>query len=61
MTMITAILIAVYKKINKVEGWVIAKMRLMQELELNIIETFFEDILPMFPNSKKISLLFNDS
>lgn len=61
MTMITAILIAIYKKINKVEGWIIAKMRMMQELELNIIETFFEDILPMFPNSKKISLLFNDS
>lgn len=61
MTMIAAILIAIYKKINKVEGWVIAKMRMMQELELNIIETFFEDILPMLPNSKKISLLFNDS
>lgn len=61
MTMIAAILIAIYKKINKVEGWIIAKMRMMQELELNIIETFFEDILPMFPNSKKISLLFNDS
>lgn len=61
MTMIAAILIAIYKKINKVEGWIIAKMRMMQELELNIIEIFFEDILPMFPNSKKISLLFNDS
>lgn len=61
MTMIAAILIAIYKKINKIEGWVIAKMRFYQEMELNLIETFFEDILPMFPNSKKISLLFNDS
>jgi len=61
MTMIAAILIALYKKINKVEGWTIAKMRFFQEMEMNIIETFFDELAPMFLNSKKISVLFNSS
>ena len=61
MTMIAAILVAIYKKINKIESWTIAKMRFFQEMEMNIIETFFEELVSMFINSKKIPMLFNSS
>jgi len=61
MTMIAAILIAIYKKINKVEGWLIAKMRFTRELELHVIETFFEVLAPLYGYSKNISVPDNTS
>ena len=61
MTMIAAILIAIYKKINKVEGWIIAKMRFSREMEMNVIETFFEVLAPLWGYSKKIPVPFDTS
>lgn len=61
MTMIVAILIAIYKKINKIESWVIAKMRFVREMEMNVIETFFEVLAPLWGYSKNISVPINDS
>lgn len=61
MTMIAAILITVYKKINKVESWLIAKMNFVRELELHVIETFFEILAPLYGYSKNISVPDNTS
>lgn len=52
MTMIASILIAIYKKVNKITGWTISKIYFMQELEIYIIKTFFEELAPVFGYSK---------
>lgn len=61
MTMIAAIFIAIYKKINKIEGFMIAKRRFVREMEMNVIETFFEVLAPLWGYSKNIPVPFNDS
>lgn len=61
MTMIAAILVAIYKKINKIEGFMIAKRRFVREMEMNVIETFFEVLAPLWGYSKNIPVPFNDS
>lgn len=61
MTMIAAILITIYKKINKIEGYLIAKMRFVGELELYVIKTFFEVLAPLWGYSKNILVPDNTS
>ncbi len=45
LTMITALLIAVYKKVNRITGWVIAKRRLVRELEAYVITRYPEALI----------------
>lgn len=44
LTMITAILLTIYKKSNKIIGWVAAKIRFMDELEHNLMQTWYQQI-----------------
>lgn len=46
---------------TKVEGWLVAKMRFVRELELSVIETFFEVLAPLYGYSKSISVPDNTS
>jgi hypothetical protein len=55
MTLIAAILIAIYKKINKVETWGSAKHWFIQELEANVLEIFFPFFAPRWGYVKNIS------
>jgi len=61
MTMIAAILVAIYKKINKVDTWGSAKRRFIYELEANVLEIFFPYYAPAWGYEKKISLTFDSS
>lgn len=61
MTMIAAILIAIYKKINKVETWGSAKRKFIYELEAKVLEIFFPYFAPKWGYVKKTSLILNSS
>ena len=58
MTMILAILIIAYKKINKIKGYKIAKLRFELELENEIIKTI---VLFCGGDPAKAEHLFNSS
>jgi hypothetical protein len=44
LTMITAILLSVYKKANNLTNWVIIKMKFCEELEMLILENWAQEI-----------------
>lgn len=51
LTMVTAILLTIYKKSNKIISWVAAKIRFMDELEHNLMQTWYKQITAAFPCS----------
>lgn len=44
LTMITAILLTLYKKLNQIVGWAVAKIRFLDELETDIMKTWYAEI-----------------
>jgi len=58
MTLITAILIIAYKKLNKLEGYKIPKLKFGNELEAQIIKDI---VIRCGGKPAKMSYLFNDS
>jgi hypothetical protein len=52
MTMIASILISIYKKINAIKGWEVAKLYFVQEVEIYILKTFFDEIAHLLGYSK---------
>ena len=48
MTMITAILLTIYKKLNKIIGWAVAKIKFLDELESWIMHDWRVEIAPAF-------------
>jgi Transposase DDE domain len=44
LTMITAILLSVYKKANNLTNWVIIKMKFCEELEMSIVQKWHQEI-----------------
>jgi|GEM_PF-5443691 len=47
LTMIAALLIAVYKKVNRITGWEIAKRHLVRELEAYVITMYPETLISL--------------
>lgn len=54
LTMITAILLTIYKKTNKIVGWMVAKIKFLDELEKDLMYNWHEEITPVFhpPNNQ---------
>lgn len=48
MTMITAILLTLYKKLNNIVGWAVAKIKFLDELESWIMHDWRGEIAPAF-------------
>ena len=48
LTMIVAILLTVYKKMNKIIGWTVAKIKFLNELEINMMNNWHEQMNPLF-------------
>lgn len=61
MTMIAAILVAIYKKINRIEGWRIAQLGFVREMESYVIKNCFEFLAPLWGFSKKSALIYDTS
>lgn len=55
LTMITAILLTIYKKVNKIIGWAVAKIRFIDELESGIMREWHYEMSPVF-SSRNIHL-----
>jgi IS4 transposase len=58
MTLIVAILLIAYKKLNKLEGYKIPKLKFGNELEAQIIKDI---VIRCGGNPAKMAYLFNDS
>jgi hypothetical protein len=58
MTLIVAILIIAYKKLNKLEGYKIPKLKFGNELEAQIIKDI---VIQCGGKPAKMAYLFNDS
>lgn len=61
MTMIAAILVAIYKKINRINGWQIAQLQFVKEMESYVIKNCFEFLAPLWGFSKKSTLIYDTS
>lgn len=61
MTMIAAILVAIYKKINKIEGWLVAQLQFVREMEAYVLKHCFEFLAPLWGFSKKSVLIYDTS
>ena len=48
LTMITAILLTIYKKLNYITGWAVAKIRFMDELESEIMQQWHNEMTAVF-------------
>ncbi|MFH1233157.1 MAG: IS4 family transposase [Patescibacteria group bacterium] len=59
LTMIAAILLTIYKKVNNIIGWAVAKIRFMDELESGIMREWHSEMSPVF--SVNNSFTFNSS
>lgn len=52
LTMIAAILLTIYKKVNKIVGWAVAKIKFMDELESDIMRNWHFELIPVFQTSR---------
>ncbi len=52
MTMITAILLTIYKKMNGIKSWAITKIRFIDELEYQILKQWHDEMTTAFTSSK---------
>lgn len=48
MTMITAILLTIYKKTNNIIGWAVAKIKFINELEKDMMNNWHTEMTPAF-------------
>ena len=48
LTMITAILLTLYKKVNNLSGWAVTKIKFMDELEVWLMKTWHREMAPAF-------------
>lgn len=56
LTMITAILLTVYKKTNNIIGWMVAKIKFLDELEIDLMNNWHAEITPAFnPSNNRFS------
>jgi hypothetical protein len=55
MTMITTILLTIYKKVNKIVGWAIAKFQFMEDLQRAIMEQWAPQVLEALHQGKNLS------
>ena len=51
LTMITAILLTIYKKTNKIVGWMVAKLKFLNEIEKDLMTNWHTEITPVFANN----------
>lgn len=51
LTMITAILLTIYKKTNNIIGWMVAKIKFLDELEIDLMNNWHTEITPVFSSS----------
>ena len=59
--MIAATLIAIYKRINKIETWGSAKRKFIYELEDKVLEIFFPYYASKWGYVKKTSLILDNT
>lgn len=48
LTMIVAILLTIYKRVNRIVGWTSTKIKFLDELEYDILLSWHETLSPMF-------------
>lgn len=55
LTMIAAILLTLYKKLNNIMGWAVAKIKFLDELGSGVIKDWHAEMIPAFdyPNSSQ--------
>lgn len=53
LTMIAAILLTIYKKLNNIVGWAVAKIKFLDELESWIMHDWQKEIAPVFIYSER--------
>jgi hypothetical protein len=54
LTMIAAILLTIYKKINQITGWAVTKIKFLDELETNLLNSWHQEISVVFNSSKQL-------
>ena len=57
LTMITAILLTIYKKSNCITSWAAAKIRFMDELELQLMQTWHQQLKTALAHSNSTNYL----
>ena len=60
LTMIAAILLTLYKKINHIVGWAVAKIKFIDELEYGSLKEWHPEIAPLFRGRESV-FSFNTS
>lgn len=58
LTMIAAILLTIYKKANKIMGWVVTKIKFLNELEIDLMNNWHLEMSPIFNHSDSQSLAY---
>lgn len=54
LTMIAAILLTIYKKVNKIIGWAVTKIKFLDELEFDLIHNWHSEISSVFNTKNKL-------
>lgn len=57
LTMITAIFLTIYKKSNRIASWVAAKIRFMDELEHELMQTWYQQLTAALAHSDSTDYL----
>lgn len=60
LTMIAAILLTIYKKVNKVVGWAVTKIKFLDELETSILREWNPKIISNLNNSCELTANVRD-
>lgn len=55
LTMITAILLTIYKKVNKIVGWAITKFKFMEDLQRSVIYSFAPQVMQALNEGQNLS------
>lgn len=58
LTMIAAILLTVYKKANKIIGWIATKIKFLNELEIDLMNNWHFEMSPVFNRSNSQFLFY---
>ena len=61
LTMISAILLTIYKKVNKIIGWMVVKIRFIDELESSLMRNWNREMIPAFYEKKNRLLALRGS
>lgn len=59
LTMIAAILLTIYKKTNRIIGWTVTKLKFLNELEIDLMNSWHFELSSLFNHSSKRLLAYS--